>query len=268
MAGILGILYGEITQPAFPIYASLENTRDKQFAGFEKLPNIERDVDYFLENAPKVETVDEFIDDHRLMTVALSAFGLEDEIQYLGRMKKVLTESPSDEDALVNQLIDPRFKKIAEAFQFADLGLAQLTLTSFLDDIVDKFKTNEFEKYLGEQNPALREVEYFRRNIGSIENTYNILGDLVLRSVVTYSLDLPREIALQSVDKQKDLIDARVDIEDFKDPEFVETFIRRFLILKDAEAVQSGSGVSSTAPNAFAVTLFQNNSGGGINLLV
>jgi hypothetical protein len=270
MLGIVGIQFGGISQPAFPIFASLAKTRTKQFAAFEKLPNIQRDVDYFLKNASKVETVEEFIKDRRLMTVALSAFGLEDEMQYLGRIRKVLTESPSDKNALVNKLIDPRFKKIAEAFQFADLGLAKLALTSFVNDIVAKFKTNEFEKFLGERNPALREVEYFRRNIGSVENTFNILGDKVLRSVVTFTLGLPMEIALQSIDKQKALIDARVDLKDFKDSEFLDKFIRRFLILKDAEAAQFGFGfgISPTAPNAFAITLLQNIRGGGINLLV
>jgi hypothetical protein len=78
------------------------------------------------------------------------------------------------------------------------------------------------------------------------------------------------EIALQSIDKQKALIDARVDLKDFKDSEFLDKFIRRFLILKDAEAAQFGFGfgISPTAPNAFAITLLQNIRGGGINLLV
>jgi hypothetical protein len=90
----------------------------------------------------------------------------------------------------------------------------------------------------------------------------------VLRAVVTGGLRLPQEIALQSVDKQKALIEARVDIADFKDPDFVEKFARRYVILKDAEGAQAGfaSGFSSTAPNAFAVTLLAG-AGGGLDLL-
>lgn len=270
MVGLLGSDFGGggASQPAFPIYQALTQSREKQFASFEKQPVIQREAAYFLDKAKKVTTVEEFLDDRRLLAVALSAFGLEEEINYLGRIKKVLTEFTEDEDSLVNKLIDPRYKEIAEKFQFDVLGTFNLGLTSFLNEIVDKYKTNEFEKFLGEQNPALREVEYFRRNVGKVENTFNILGDKVLREVVTFGLQLPQEIVLQSVDKQKALIDKRVDIEDFKDPEFVDKFIKKFLILKDAQASQDGFafGAGSTVKNAFAVTLLQG-AGGGLNLL-
>ena len=268
MVGLLGSDFGGVSQPAFPIYQALTQSRDKQFASFEKQPVIQREAAYFLEKAAEVTTVDEFLDDRRLLSVALSAFGLEEEINYLGRIKKVLTEFTEDKDSLVNKLIDPRYKEIAEAFQFDVLGTFNLGLTSFRKDIVEKYKTNEFEKFLGEQNPALREAEYFRRNIGKVENTFNILGDKVLRAVVTFGVQLPQEIVLQSIDKQKALVDQRVDIEDFKDPEFVDKFIKKFLILKDAEAAQDGFafGAGSTVKNAFAVTLLQG-AGGGLDLL-
>ena len=77
-----------------------------------------------------------------------------------------------------------------------------------------------------------------------------------------------RSTQLTDVDKQKALIDARVDIEDFKDPEFVEKFVRRFLILKDSKDAEAGFGVSSNAPNGFAVGLLQNIAGPGVNFLV
>jgi len=267
MVGLTGATTG-FSQPAYPIFQALQQTRDRQFAAFERDPLVSREAAYFMERAGQVKSVEEFLADRRLLAVALSAFGMDEEINYLGRIKKVLSESVADKDALANKLIDPRFKEIAEAFKFAELGTFNLGLSAFRRDIVAKYKTNEFEKFLGEQNPALREVEYFRRKVGEVENTYDILGDKVLRSVVTFGLQLPVEIALQSVEKQKALIDARVDIEDFKDPEFVEKFAARYLILKDSEATQQGFafGAGSTVPNAFAVTLLQS-AGGSLSLL-
>ncbi len=269
MVGLVGIQFGGGTyEAAFPVYQSLLQTRDKQFAAFGKQPNIKTDIAYFRDNAPKIATIEEFFADRRLMTVALSAYGLDDELQYMGRIRKVMSESVSDKKALANKLIDPRFKALATAFAFGDFGTANLALNSFVDKVIDKFKTNEFEKFLGQRNPALREAEYFRRNIGAIENTFNILGDNVLRSVVTTALGLPLEIALQSVDTQKGLIDRRVDIADFKDPEFVDKFIRRFLILKDTKDFEARLGYSASAPNAFALQLFQGVARSGVNLLV
>ena len=268
MVGILGSDFGGASQPAFPIYQALTKTREKQFSLFEKGPLIEREVAYFMKEAKKVETIDDFLNNRRLMAVALSAFGMDEEIQYMGRIRKVMSESIDDKGALMNKLIDPRFKQIATAFALGDVGTLKLGTNSFLREIVEKYKANEFEKFLGEQNPALREVEYFKRNIGKVENTYNILGDKVLRAVVTFALQLPIEIALQSIEKQKALIDKRLDIEDLQDPEFIDKFVRRFLILKDSEATQNGFtfGAGSTVKNAYVVTLLQG-AGGGLNLL-
>ena len=57
---------------------------------------------------------------------------------------------------------------------------------------------------------------YFERNAGKIKNGYDILGDNVLRAVVTYTLDLPPQIAVQSVEKQKQLIESKLDIKKFQ----------------------------------------------------
>lgn len=267
MVGFAGGLGGGL--PAFATFQSLESTRESRFEQFKNSPLIKKDIDYFLENAGNVETVDEFFEDRRLLSVTLSAFALEEELNFIGRIKAVLTEPLSDPDALGNKLLDPRFKEIAEELAFATLGTGKLKLNFFRQEIIDKFLTNEFEKSLGQLNPALREAEFFRRKIGEVDNTFEILGNQVLRSVVTFTLDLPPQIALQSVDKQKALIEDRFDITDFKDPEKVDEFVRRFLILKDQEASNAGLGFSGgSGGNGHLLPLFQGLGGGGLNLLV
>lgn len=267
MVGFAGPLGGGL--PAFATFQSLQATRDVRFEQFKNDPVIKREVEYFLENAGSVDTVDDFMADRRLLQVTLSAFALEEEIQFPARIRAVLTEPLSDEDALANKLLDPRFKEIAEEMAFATLGTGKLKLNFFRQEIIDRYLTNEFEKSLGALNPALREAEFFRRKIGDVDNVFAILGEPVLRSVVTFTLGLPPQIAFQSVDKQKSLIEARLDIADFKDPEKVDEFVRRFLILKDQEATSQGLGISPTAGgNAHLLPLLQGLGGGGLNLLV
>ncbi|MDP6352721.1 MAG: DUF1217 domain-containing protein [Alphaproteobacteria bacterium] len=273
MVGIIGGGFGGGTGvSALFILQTLKTTRDEQFEQFKNSPMIQRDVQHFLEKAGEVETAEEFLEDRRLLSVALSAFALEDEINFPARIKKVLIEPVDDKESLSNKLLDPRFKEIAEAFAFGVLGVGKLKLNFFRQEVIDKFLTNEFEKHLGELNPAVREAEFFRRKIGDITNTFDILGNAVLRSVVISTLDLPVQIAFQSVDKQKALIDARVDIEDFKDPEFVDKFIQRFLIKKDLEDAQNGfSSAGSGIGNSHLLPLFQGLAGAGgisLNLLV
>lgn len=254
MVGVFGG-FGGGGLPAMLIYQTLTNSREKQLDQLKQDPRIVKEIEYLRERVAEIETVDEFINDRRLMSFALSAFALEDEINLLGRIRKILTEPRADPKALVNKLIDPRFKELAAGFEFAEVGLAKVKNAVFLNDLIDRFYTNEFERRLGQQNPALREAEFFRRKIGEIENTFDILGDRVFRAVVTFTLGLPLEIALQSVDKQKSLIEARVDIEKFKDPKFVDDFIRRFLLKKDSEAGLAGFGAAGT--NAHLLPLFQ-----------
>ena len=77
---------------------------------------------------------------------------------------------------------------------------------------IDKFLTNEFEKDTGALNPAVRDAFFFLRKINTVENTFGILSDLPLRTIVTGTLRLPPEIARQSVDKQVSLIEAKFDL--------------------------------------------------------
>jgi hypothetical protein len=138
---------------------------------------------------------------------------MEGEEKNMGRLKKILVEDPSADRSLASRLIDPRFKRLAEGFDFFNRGTTRLTSPVFLDQVEDRFIVNEYEKSLGEQNPALRQASYFVRNIGNVQNVFQILGDNVLRSVVTTALQLPKEMINLSIERQAAMIEARLDIE-------------------------------------------------------
>ena len=63
-----------------------------------------------------------------------------------------------------------------------------------------------------------------------------ILGDPVMRDVVTTALGIPLEIAFQPLEAQEKAVTAQLDITKFKDPKFVESFIDRYLIANSASA--------------------------------
>jgi hypothetical protein len=119
---------------------------------------------------------------------------------------------------MANRLVDPRYRQMALAFNFNLVGNVKLKDSTFVSDLVSKFTTNGYEQSLSGVNPALRSAAYFLRNIGNVTDTYQILGDSVLRAVVVQALNLPPEIVNQDVAKQKALIDAKLDIKKFKLP--------------------------------------------------
>lgn len=201
------------TVPAFATFQRLTRSDGQQLlAKFKEQAKVEKEIEYFLEKAGKLKDVEDFFKDQRLMRFVLSAYGLDDEIQYPGRLKKVLLSKAADPDSLANRMRDPRFGEMARELLFGDLGTLSLSTVALRNKIVDRYVTSEYEKNLGTQNPALRDAAYFLRKIGSVKGSLDILGDKVLRSVVTYTLGLPDQIALQSIKKQQQLIEARLDI--------------------------------------------------------
>lgn len=201
---------------ALVAFQALEKNRDRFLNQFKNSSTVTKEIDYFKAQLKKITTVEEFTKDARLVKFAATAFGLEGDLKYPARLKKVLTESVSDSDALANKLTDPRYKEMAKFFGFGETGLTKAQLSFTQEELFSKYTTAAFEKAQGERNPALREALYFERKIGSIQSAYDILGDSVLRSMVTFTLDLPPQIAVQSVEKQKALIEARLNIDKFK----------------------------------------------------
>jgi flagellin-like hook-associated protein FlgL len=208
---------GSIPQTnALSAYLALDKNRDVYFNRFKNSDQIKKDIAYFQKKVGQISTVDEFVNDPKLLAFAATAFNLEADLKYPARLKKVLKESLSDEKALANRLIDPRYKEMAKFFQFAELSLTKVKVSLTQNQLIDKFNTAAFERSQGQINPALRDALYFERNAGKITSGYDILGDSVLRAIVTYTLDLPAQIAVQSVEKQKALIEQKLDIKKFQ----------------------------------------------------
>lgn len=79
---------------------------------------VKRESAYYEENIGKVSSVDEFLDDYRLYTYAMKAFGLEEMAYAKAFMKKVLESDLSDENSFANKLTDERYRNFAAAYQF------------------------------------------------------------------------------------------------------------------------------------------------------
>ncbi|MDM7946570.1 MAG: DUF1217 domain-containing protein [Oceanibaculum nanhaiense] len=220
-------------------FQMLQKNTSQQITQFGQTAQIMREVDYFKKKAGSLTSMDDLIKDRRLMNFALSAFSLEGEAQYPARLRKVLESDLEDNASLANRLSDNRYREIAAAFDYAKSGMDKLQDASFLEELSQKYVLNEFEKALGNNNPALREATYFLRNIGNVTSPYEILGDSVLRSVVTFTLNLPSQIAVQSVESQARLIEGRLDLDKFKGAESTSAAASTSLRLEDARNDQT-----------------------------
>jgi len=182
---------------------------------YRENPTVEKDLEYFQKNIQKVETVDDLLKDYRLTKVVLGAYGLEEEITRLGRVKKILTENPNDSSALAFRLADNRFRDIASDLR-TDLSLNRLKNQIPQERLFNKYVQNSFEVELGKTDPNLRKALTFTRTIDDVGgNIFSVLGDRVLRDVILDTLQIPQQVAIQSVDTQARAITSRLDMDRF-----------------------------------------------------
>jgi len=183
---------------------------------FQNRADVQKEIEDFKKAAAKVETVDDLVKDRKVLGVLLSAFGLESELNNPGKLKAIINSDPTDVNSFANQLNDPRFGQLAEFLDIPNKDFLNLVTASKQQEVIDKFLTNEFEKDVGLQNPAVRDAFFFLREVNTLNSTFDVLSNLPLRTIVTSTLRLPPEIARQSVDKQAALIEAGFDIDKAK----------------------------------------------------
>ena len=53
------------------------------------------------------------------MQFVLSAYSMDDELQYMGRMKKILLSKLTDANSLAQKMADPRFREISRIWRWA-----------------------------------------------------------------------------------------------------------------------------------------------------
>ncbi len=202
---------------ALSIYQSAERTdQARAITKFRSSAAVAREVEYFKAQVASVKTPEDLYKNRRLMTFVLSAYGLDSEINFPGRIKAVLNSDLSDTKSIANVLKDNRYREIAAALDIKKTGLSTLKLQATIDKVAERYVSAEYEKSLGKQDPAVREARYFAQNIGKVTDVYQILADKVLRKVVLDTLAIPEQVAIQPVETQAEIIKRKLDISQFR----------------------------------------------------
>ena len=79
-----------------PGWAFLSRTASAQQAAHASSSTLQRDTAYFRANIGSIQSAEELVSDRRLLSVALTAFGLEDDLQNRFFIRKILESDPSD----------------------------------------------------------------------------------------------------------------------------------------------------------------------------
>jgi hypothetical protein len=260
MITLTGIGDSQHLMPATLGYRMVESSLDKQMAAFRASGAVKREIDHFKTAIAKVDDAGELVKDYRLFRFVLSGYGLDSQIDANAFMKKVLEQDWKDSDSLSNKLTDSRYREIAKAFNFYGAGNANLKKPSFIDGLVDKYVTAEFEKTTEQTNPGVRLALYFKRMAPTVTSWYQIMGDKPLYEVVRTALQIPAAGTESGVESQAKVLEKRIGLAKLKDPKFLESLIGRFLANYDQ------ANASATLSVASLVQPLPSSASGGVSL--
>lgn len=251
----LSVLYGGRSTGGLggnPILALRRAEKDqvKQVAAEARKPEVQRDVAAFRKAVAGATDVKALLANPTAMRVLLTANGLGDQADYTALATKALTSKLDDPKSLANRLPDARWKQVAATYEFAEKGLERLRDPKVLDRLADAYAEVSWRKSLNEANPGLSDALTFRELAGGVKDAYGILGNSVLRRVVTTALNIPPQIAFQSLEAQEKAVTSRLDVTRLKDKRFVDTLVQRYLI---AAAANASGGAESASLDALAI---------------
>jgi hypothetical protein len=243
----------------------LNRTLPVQQASFAQSAQIERDTQYFKETIGSITSAEQLVDDYRLLSVALAAFGLEDDIQSRHLIKTVIEEGPKDSSALANRLSDSRYIELAEAFQFNDPEASPAALGSaFADDMAARFTELEFERAVGEQDEGLRLALNATRELSIVSESassengfwYSVMGNTPLKTVFETAFGLPESFGLLDVDTQQQTLKNKSvaffgtsDPAYFQIEENIDNLVKTYLLrdqINQNQASQSSASIALT----------------------
>jgi len=193
-------------------------------------PQVSRAIQAFTAGVKSATSVQQLLQNPAVMQVLLTANGLADQTSYTALAQKALTSDLSDTHSLANTLTDTRWKSVAQTYDFTAKGLSVIQDPNVIATVTNAYAEVTWRNSLDAATPGLSNALTFRSEASTITSVDQILGDPVMRTVVTTALGVPEEIAFQDLTAQETAISTRLDLKNFQDPKFVESFIQRYLI--------------------------------------
>jgi len=161
-------------------------------------------------------------------------------------MHRVLTEGVASATTFANKLSDTRYSEFATAFDFAKLGDKATSTTAAQVGTIEKYVRQQLEEDAGSQNEGVRLALYFERKAPKITNIYQILADPALLKVAQIALGVSSMTSMADVDKQANMLSAKIDITDFRTPEKLQKFLQRFSAMWETE---NGTSTAQSTPS-------------------
>jgi hypothetical protein len=98
----------------FTDYLTIANNLSRYQTMTAADPTVAQASKYFQDNIAQIKTVDQFVNNKRIFTYAMTAFGLSDMTYAKSLIKKVLEQGTTSSGALANTLNNPKILALAK----------------------------------------------------------------------------------------------------------------------------------------------------------
>jgi len=240
-------------------WRNLQRSLPQQLELFANSAEQKRLVDRFETNASSLTSADAVVSDRQILTVALGAYGLQDDIKNRYFVKRILDEGTSSPEALANRMSDSRYQRLAADFALDGLSRAVGVLPSKAQSITESYVEQAFSVAVGDRNESLRlalnaNSEMSRiasRAVSDDAKWFLVMGNPPLRSVVEKALGLPTSFGQLDIDQQLSVFRAKSatafgtsEIEGLAESETKAKLIDRFLLKEQLTQINSYSSQS------------------------
>ncbi|MEM6602462.1 MAG: DUF1217 domain-containing protein [Pseudomonadota bacterium] len=97
-------------------YEVLKDTRDRQEERLLSGTVVQRETNYFRDNIANINSAEEFVEDDRILRIALEAYGLGEEFSKKAFIQNILESDLNDPNSAANRVTDPRWEAFSEGF--------------------------------------------------------------------------------------------------------------------------------------------------------
>ena len=216
-------------------------------------PAVKTATAYYQANIGKVTSIQDFVGNYRLLSYALDAYGLGNQIGATALVTKVLEGGVSDPKSLANTLSNSSWRAFAAAYDFAGQGAASVSSASAVKTTTADYVEQQLESDQGAEDVGVQLALYFQRVAPTISNEYGVLADPNLLEVA----QIRRPVSVDERDQHRcpgeRAVATDADLH-LRGPEKLQQLTERFTAMYDL-TYGPGSGATSS------LTVSSDNSG-------
>lgn len=212
--------------------ASTAGAETKGIASTAKDAAVKLAVTRFKEGISRAKDVETALRDPRVAAVLLPALGLPDATDVPGLTVRALTSDPTNPKSVVAKLSDTRWKSAATTLNLAKRGMDALRDPAVQAKLIDGYTSYQWRLSKDGEASGISDALYFEKRMatGKAPSVYEVLGDAVLRRVVTGALGLPDSLAIQEVTTQARAVTSRIDLSKLTDPKQAAKLAERYVM--------------------------------------